>query len=80
MNFSRGVGGSLSHLWKFRRGGGAISSLEKWKIQGAWGLDTFWNYTFYHCSVCSRKWVSMLCVTYNNLQIGGVGSLTGKGY
>jgi len=34
MNFSRGVGGSLSHLWKFRRGGGAISSLQKWKIQG----------------------------------------------
>ena len=23
MNFSRGVGGSLSHLWKFRRGGGS---------------------------------------------------------
>ena len=38
MNFSRGVGGSLSHLWKFRRGGGAISSLQKWKIQGGGGV------------------------------------------
>ena len=33
-----GVGGSLSHLWKFRRGGGAISSLQKWKIQGGGGV------------------------------------------
>ena len=38
MNFSRGVGGSLSHLWKFRRGGGAISSLQKWKIRGGGGV------------------------------------------
>ena len=38
MNFSRGVGGSLSHLWKFWRGGGLISSLQKWKIQGGGGV------------------------------------------
>ena len=39
MNFSRGIGGSLSHLWKFQRGGGgAISSLQKWKIQGGGGV------------------------------------------
>ena len=39
MNFSRGVGGSLSHLWKFRRGGGGgISPLQKWKIQGGGGV------------------------------------------
>ena len=37
MNFSRGVGGSLSHLWKFLGGGGVISSLPKWKIQGGGG-------------------------------------------
>ena len=53
MNFSRGIGGSLSHLWKFRRsGGGVISSLQKWKIHGGpkWnslhggGLNIFWNH------------------------------------
>ena len=38
MNFSRGVGGSLSHLWKFWRGGGAIIFLQKWKIQGGGGV------------------------------------------
>ena len=37
-DFSRGVGGSLSYLWKFQRGGGAISSLQKWKIQGGGGV------------------------------------------
>ena len=48
--------GSFSHLWKFRRGGGGvISILQKWKIQGGGGvlreiphsgsLDIFWNYT-----------------------------------
>ena len=39
MNFSRGVGGSLSHLWKFRRGRGGISSLQKWKIQEGGGSE-----------------------------------------
>ena len=40
MIFSRGVGGSLSHLWNFRGGGGVISSLQKWKIQGGGGVLT----------------------------------------
>ena len=52
MNFSRGIGGSLLHLWKFRRSGGVISSLQKWKIHGGpkWnslrggGLNIFWNH------------------------------------
>ena len=55
MNFSRGIGGSLLHLWKFRRSGGGagvISSLQKWKIHGGpkWnslrggGLNIFWNH------------------------------------
>ena len=56
MNFSRGAGGSLSHLWKFRGGWGGggeiISSLQKWKIHGGpkWnslrggGLNIFWNH------------------------------------
>ena len=35
MNFSRGVGGYLSHLWKFRRGGG--SSVAKMENPGRWG-------------------------------------------
>ena len=35
MNFSRGVEGSLSHLWKFRRGGGhqfpaKMENPERW--------------------------------------------------
>ena len=39
MNFSRGVEGPLSHLWKFRRGRVGVSTLQKWKIQrGGWGL------------------------------------------
>ena len=37
-NFSRRVGGSLSHLWEFGRGGGTISSPQKWKIQGGGGV------------------------------------------
>ena len=56
INFSRGVGGSLSHLWKFRRGGG--SSVAKMENPGRWwgpkwnslrggGLDIFWNYTIH---------------------------------
>ena len=34
MNFSRGVGGSLSHLWKFRRGGGVLSEIPS--VVGVW--------------------------------------------
>ena len=57
MNFSRGVGGSLSHLWKFRRGGGGHQFPAKMENPGGWGgpkwdslhgegLNIFWNYTF----------------------------------
>ena len=48
MNFSRGVEGSLSHLWKFGSGGvgvgGAVSAV---KFPPWWGLDIFWNLTRY---------------------------------
>ena len=56
MNFSRGVGGSLSYSWKFRRGGGHqfLAKMEnpgrwggpKWNSLRGGGLDIFWNYTF----------------------------------
>ena len=36
--FPEGLGGSLSHLWKFRRGGETISYLQKWKIKGGGGV------------------------------------------
>ena len=56
MNFSRGVGGSLLYLWKFRRGGGGHQFPAKMENPGRWGgpkwnslrgggLDIFWNYT-----------------------------------
>ena len=37
MNFSRGVGGSLSPLWKFRRGGGPSVSCKNGKSRGVGG-------------------------------------------
>ena len=38
MNFSRGDGGSLSHLWKFRRGGGGHQFPAKMENPGGWGV------------------------------------------
>ena len=37
MNFSRGVGGSLSHLWKFRRGGGSSVPCKNGKFREVGG-------------------------------------------
>ena len=66
MNFSRGVGGSLSHLWKFRRGGGAISSLQKWKIQGGGGvLSEIPSVVGVWIFSGTTQWPTM---TYNDLQ------------
>ena len=58
INFSRWVGESLSYFVEIlegcggREGGGGISSLHLWKIQGGgvkspkwWGMDIFWNHT-----------------------------------
>ena len=53
----QGVGGSLSHLWKFWRGGGSSVPCKngksrevggggpKWNSLRGGGLDIFWNYT-----------------------------------
>ena len=37
MNFSRGVEGSLSHLWKFGSGGVFVTLVEIWEWWGGGG-------------------------------------------
>ena len=38
MNFSRGVGGSLSHLWKFQGGGGSSVPCKNGKSREVGGV------------------------------------------
>ena len=69
MNFSRGVGGSLSHLWKFRGGGGSSVPCKNGKsreVGGSYVKFPPWWGSGYFLEPHNRNFLHPKKASYNN--------------